>query len=252
MFVRKSMEQLRRDLARIVAPYPDAESLRHHLQRLIRRLGINVVLDVGAHVGQYAHLLRVDVGFTGHIVSFEPCAASYERLTDARRGDLSWRGHQYALGSAAGDYDINVYAAATNLSSFLLPSAYGEGRFPDMAGARRLERVSVHRLADVFDEVTAHVPKRRVMLKMDCQGFDLEVLEGAKEVLNHIVAVQTELSAMPIYDRMPSLTTTLSWLERAGYQPTGMFPVTCDRDDLRVIEFDCLCIREPETGGPSS
>jgi FkbM family methyltransferase len=240
------MEQLRRDLARIVAPYPDAETLRHHLRRLIRRLGINVVLDVGAHVGQYAHLLRVDVGFTGHIVSFEPCATNYERLTDARRGDLNWRGHQYALGSAPGYCDINVYAAATNLNSFLLPSSYGAGRFPDMAGERRPEQVPVYRLADVFDEVTAHVPRRRVLLKTDCQGFDLEVLEGAKDVLDQIVAVQTELPAMPIYDHMPSLTTILSWLERAGYQPTGMFPITCDPDDLRVIEFDCVCIRGPE------
>ena len=56
------------------------------------------------------------------------------------------------------------------------------------------------------------------------------------------MAVQVELSSIPIYQWMPSLTTTLTYLERAGDLPTGMFPVTSDRDGLRVIEFDCVCV----------
>jgi FkbM family methyltransferase len=240
----RRLERLRRDLARIVAPYPEAESLGHHLGRVIRRLGVNCVLDVGAHIGQYASVLRTEAEFTGHIVSFEPCASSYRRLIATVQDDRRWRCHPYALGSVGEIRDMNVFSSATNLSSFLEPNSYGSHRFPAVAGGQRRERVAVHRLADVFDEVTAHVPDRRVLLKLDTQGYDLHVLKGAEDVLGQIVAVQTELSSMPIYDQMPSLTATLDYLEGAGFLPTGMFPVTCDDDDMRVIEFDCVCVAD--------
>jgi hypothetical protein len=81
--LRKNLEQIRRDLARAVAPYPEAETLRHHLRRLIRRLDINCVLDVGAHVGQYVYLLREEIGFKGHIISFEPTAAFSAEVSNA-------------------------------------------------------------------------------------------------------------------------------------------------------------------------
>jgi FkbM family methyltransferase len=241
--LRKSLEQLRRDLARVVAPYPEAETLRHHLRRLIRRLDINCVLDVGAHMGQYAYLLREDVGFEGHIISFEPTASSFERLCRAMAGDPRWRGFPYALGPVSGVMDLNVFADATNLSSFLPPNRYGAERFTGLAGEQRRQPVAVHRLADVFDEVTAHVPAPRVLLKMDTQGFDHQVLEGGREVLHRVDAVQAEVCAIPIYQRVPPLWETLARLSELGFELTGMFPVTCDRDDLRVIEFDCTCIR---------
>ena len=241
--MRRTLEQIRRDLARAVAPYPEAETLRHHLRRLIRRLDINCVLDVGAHVGQYAYLLREDVGFKGHIISFEPTASSFERLCRARAGDQRWRGFPYALGSVGGVMDLNVFAGATNLSSFLAPNRYGVERFTGLAGEHRRQPVAVHRLAEVFDEVTAHIPTPRVLLKMDTQGFDHQVLEGSREILHRIHAVQAEVGAIPIYERMPPLWETLARLSELGFELTGMFPVTCDRDDLRVIEFDCTCIR---------
>ena len=108
------MKHLVRTLARsaglYVARYPPPETLGFHLKQLTRRLDINCVLDVGAHQGGYARLLRKEVQFAGEIVSFEPTAASFAVLRSARAGDRRWRGHEYALGRTAGKATLNVFA----------------------------------------------------------------------------------------------------------------------------------------------
>jgi hypothetical protein len=39
---------------------------------------------------------------------------------------------------------------------------------------------------------------------------------------------------------MPSLAEGLGQLEDLGFEVTGMFPVTRDRDRLGAVEFDCV------------
>ena len=61
------MKQMVRRLARsgglYVTRYPPPETLAFHLKQLTRRLEINCVLDVGAHQGGYARLLRKEIDF---------------------------------------------------------------------------------------------------------------------------------------------------------------------------------------------
>lgn len=241
------MKHMVRRLARYgglyVARYPPPETLGFHLKHLIRRLEINCVLDVGAHEGGYARLLRKEVGFGGEIVSFEPAAASFAALRSTRAGDPRWRGHRYALGRTAGRATLSVFAES-ELNTLLAPSSYGIDRFPTMASPLPGQTVEVRRLADVFDEVTAHVPDPRVLLKVDTQGYDLEVVEGAAEVLCRVHALQLELPVKHVYDGVPALATTLDRLDELGFEVTGLFPVTRDRDLLRVIEFDCVLRRK--------
>jgi 2-polyprenyl-3-methyl-5-hydroxy-6-metoxy-1,4-benzoquinol methylase len=58
---------------------PEANVLGLHLDRLFDRLGINVVLDVGAGGGDYGRWLRRN-GYAGRIASFEPVSDSFQRL----------------------------------------------------------------------------------------------------------------------------------------------------------------------------
>jgi len=136
------MKHLVRKLARsaglYVARYPPPETLGFHLKQLTRRLDINCVLDVGAHEGGYARLLRKEVQFAGEIVSFEPAAASCAALRSARAGDRRWRGHEYALGRTAGKATLNVFAES-ELNTLLEPSSYGVDRFPTMSRPLQLE-----------------------------------------------------------------------------------------------------------------
>jgi hypothetical protein len=52
-----------------------------------------------------------------------------------------------------------------------------------------------------------------------------------------------EVPVQPIYEGMPSFSTLLEWLRGPGFELTGAFPVSRDRDHLRLVELDCLLCR---------
>src|SRR5688572_31117423 len=82
-------------------------TIEGHLPRLWNALGINVLLDVGAHFGEYASEAR-ELGYRGRIVSFEPVKDSFAKLSQAMRHDPSWVGMNTALGATRGELPINV------------------------------------------------------------------------------------------------------------------------------------------------
>jgi len=83
-----------------------------------------------------------------------------------------------------------------------------------------------------------------ILLKVDAQGSDLEVLRGARGCLHRIAAVLLELSAIAVYQGLPSLGTAIQEVMNLGFDPVGFFPVSRD-PDFRVVEFDSLFVRRP-------
>lgn len=221
----------------------DIQSLGPHLRLLFSKLAINCVLDVGANVGQYGRFLR-SLGYEGEIVSFEPVQSTFERLQQESAGDPRWQVHHLALGAADAEMDLRV-ASSSDLSSFLAPSEYGMDRFGEKLGTVRVERVRVRRLEELLESLIAHIPDPRLYVKLDTQGWDVQVMEGAGRALPRIRALQVELAAKPIYEQAIWLPDGLRWLAGLGFEVTQMFPVNHDMDGLRTIEFDCVAIRSP-------
>jgi FkbM family methyltransferase len=224
-----------------IGRYPLEGSLERHLTTLLSALAINCVLDVGAHEGEYYQTLR-DIGYRGAIVSFEPLPENFDRLRHAAAGDPRWRGYQIALGEAPGSLQLNV-PEATSFGSFLAPNEFLERRFPNAQWRGRTADVTVERLDQVFDEAVSGIAQPKVLLKMDTQGWDIPVVEGAGGKLAQIAAIQSELSAIPLYHGMRGLTESLQRYMELGYRLTSMFPVNVDEDHLTAIEFDCVLRR---------
>jgi hypothetical protein len=87
-------------------------------------------------------------------------------------------------------------------------------------------------------------------LKLDTQGWDLEVLRGADACISRIGAVQSEVSLKAIYKGMPSFIEAITEWNRLGFEITGMFPVSRDTNNLAIVEFDCVMARRrPTTAG---
>jgi FkbM family methyltransferase len=204
-----------------------------------QRYGVNVVLDVGANRGQYARSLR-RAGYRGHIVSFEPVRHDFEELSRRASRDPKWTVHQLALGRAEGSIDINV--APSGLSSALPPSQYGGQRYQTLTDAMT-ETVRVVRLDEILDDVLAHVPDPRPYLKLDTQGFDLEVFAGLGERTKDLVGMQSEVALLRIYEGMPHMRESLAVYEAAGFEVAGMYLVTRERSTARALEFDCVMVR---------
>lgn len=211
---------------------------------LIARYDIDVVVDVGANFGQFRDTLRNEVGFEGPIVSFEPVTKFRTKLEARRHSDPSWYVEPYALGSARGKAVIHVMASP-GLSSIKEP-VFGAMRSllpaPDKVRVDEDESIEVRPL----DEIAASHPAlrcaRRALLKIDTQGFDVEVIRGAREFLKQTAAIQIELSVLPIYADTPSYQDVIAELHALGLDLSGMFPVTLDAQ-LRVIEFDGVFVR---------
>ena len=206
---------------------------------VIQRYGVNAVLDVGANRGQYARSLR-RAGYRGHIVSFEPVGPDFAELSRRAARDPKWTVHQLALGRAEGSLEINV--APSGLSSALTPSEYGGQRYQKLTEAMT-ETVPVVRLDEILDDVLAQVPDARPYLKLDTQGFDLEVFAGLGERAKDFVGMQSEVALLRIYEGMPRMPESLAVYEAAGFEVAGMYLVTRERRTARALEFDCLMVR---------
>lgn len=213
-----------------------------HLTYLLRELEINLVLDVGANVGQYGSELR-RIGYQGMIFSFEPVKQAYEELCTLSKNDEHWRTFNFALGSTEEILGINV-ASATNLSSFFISNERAHQYFQIQAPIVEVQNVKVHRLDTLLPLIYNNMKPPRILLKMDTQGFDVQVMKGAHGCLNNIMAVQSELSVLPLYEQMPNYLEALSLYKEYGFEVTGLYPISRDKNNLVVMEFDGFLIKK--------
>jgi FkbM family methyltransferase len=203
-----------------------------HLKALLALIKINCVVDVGANRGQFSHELR-SIGYRGLIVSFEPVASEYLLLQTRFAEDRAWIGRQLALGSAPATLTIGV-PRLTVMSSLLAPVAADN----DM----RCETVDVQRLDAVLPGILAAIEQPRVFLKMDTQGYDLEVFKGASACMDLIFGLQSELSVQPLYRAMPHYLEALTLYEAAGFDLYNLSVVNRVADG-GLLELNCFMKR---------
>jgi FkbM family methyltransferase len=210
-----------------------------HVCALLEHYGVNCVLDVGANTGQFAKRLRSS-GYRGRIVSFEPVPDIAEKLSAKAKDDPEWWVYPHALGAQDDEADMTVVKGS--MSSLLGPSEYGTGRYKRFR-SQRTEQVPVRRLEGLLDELLEGIDDPRPYLKLDTQGYDLQAFHGAGDRIKDFVGMQSEVALLQIYSEMPRLPESLAAYEAAGFEVTGMFPVTREKDTGRALEFDCVMMR---------
>ena len=209
------------------------------LPALFGMYGVNCVIDVGAHEGEYAKRLRAG-GYEGRIVSFEPVPRAFAELEREAADDPDWSVHQRALGREDGTTSMNVVPGT--LSSLRPPTDFGARRYRRLQDPEPVE-VEVRRLDGMLDELLEGLEEPRPYLKLDTQGFDLDVFTGAGDRIAEFVGMQSELPLMQIYEGMPRLPEALPVYEAAGFDVAAMYPVSRQGKTGRVLEFDCVMVR---------
>ena len=223
-----------------------AHLLTQHLTHVFDLYGVNCVIDVGANRGQFGQGLR-RAGYTGRIVSFEPVPEVAARLRKAAERDGDWVVHQIALGREDGSTELNVVPGT--MSSPLPATAFGARRYAQLREPV-VHRVPIRRLDGMLSSVLAGIEDPRPFLKLDTQGFDLEVFAGLGERVADVVAMQSEVALVTIYEGMPRLPQALEAYEGAGFEVTGFYPVSRERATARVLEFDCVLVRPGARAAP--
>jgi FkbM family methyltransferase len=223
--------------------YPNSEQIL--LARFLKVARPGTVFDIGANIGQYASMLR-RCGYAGRIVSFEALPAVHAELSAVAARDPNWTvAPCAALGRAPGEAEIHV--AGNSLSSSLLPMYETHLRAAPESRCVASQKVRVARL-DEFASLVAD--ESRLLLKIDTQGYEEEVIMGAGTVLDHVCAMQLELSVVPLYQGAPSLRRMLELCEQVGFELYGLMPGFYEAKTGRLLQVDGLFLRT--TAGESA
>jgi FkbM family methyltransferase len=210
-----------------------------HTIELINRHNIDLVIDVGANMGQFAIDLR-NAGYSGQIISFEPLIECYKHLQSI--ADDKWHIENYALGDSNTTETINI-SNKTVFSSILNTNEFGRSNFSDSIKIVKKQTITIKRLDDVINDLLDGIDKKKIFIKLDTQGYDNHVILGAKNTLSHAHLLQTEVSCKAIYENTPPFYETLKQLSLSGFNITGIFPLSRDKISMELLEFDCLLVR---------
>jgi FkbM family methyltransferase len=232
--VHASLRRVGLDLVR----YDPERAPEERRAGLIRDRRIEVVLDVGANNGPFAKQLR-RAGYAGRIVSFEPQAGTFAELIAASRADPLWECHQIALG--ASDTEAVLHVAGNTSSSSLLEMAPAHVAAAPESRYLASEVVAVKRLDTLQNQL--FVDDVRAYLKIDVQGFELEVLRGGQEVLCRVDLVECELSLVPLYEGAPLAHELIRHLEDRGFHLLALDTVFVDPKTGRLLQVDGLFAR---------
>ena len=190
-------------------------------------------------MGQFAHLLRERVEYSGPIISFEPNPDALKVLRATAANDPLWHINPVALASSNRTMNFN---------------AYEKSDFASFRDLKQLDDAPQGMVATVIELKTETLEKhlelarrefgfKRPFLKMDTQGFDLDVAKGAGTRLVEFVGIQTEVAFNAIYENVPSYTSTIEFFEKAGFDLSALFTVH-EAFFPKLVEMDMLLVRQ--------
>ncbi|MGV3461645.1 MAG: FkbM family methyltransferase [Flavobacterium sp.] len=211
--------------------YPTPEL--HRRIQLIRNYNIDVIIDVGANIGQFGSEMR-NIGFQGLIISFEPLSDAFLKLTKASSGDSLWKIHNLSLGEKDGESVINI--AQNSVSSSLMENL---PQLTDSAPAAmyiKKETVVVRKLDSIFDSLD--IANKNIYLKVDTQGYEKMVLQGAIETLKKVKGVQIEMALFPSYAGSLTFDETKNFLVGSGFSMVGLENGFYDKATGKQLEAD--------------
>ena len=201
---------------------------------------IDAVLDVGANAGQYGQRLRRH-GWDGRIISFEPQKEVHARLMRQAARDEEWVvAPPMALGSAEG-LAVLECSAESDMSSLLPQNPTLQKISPSSRITGSVE-VPLHRLDGLSQLRDSRF--RRMLLKIDVQGSELDVLDGAHGLLDRIAGIQVETALVPLYVGEVGFRTVLDHLDGLGFDPHLIVPGYYERKLGRQLQVDVVAFRE--------
>jgi FkbM family methyltransferase len=213
-----------------------SQKLRY--RRLFSLLDLDLVLDVGANTGQFARQCRA-AGFEGRIISFEPSEVAHASLLRSAALDPLWTiADRMALGAVTGETVINI--AANSFSSSILPMLDSHLSAAPASRYLHKEKVPLRRLDDVLSPAD-HT--HRIFLKLDVQGYESQVLAGATQLLPRTLAVQLEMSLLPLYEGELLMPEICADMNASGFELWDLEPSFRDTATGRLLQVDGIFTR---------
>jgi FkbM family methyltransferase len=174
---------------------------------LIKDSGATFVIDGGANRGQWSIAMKT-VFPELPILSIEPINSAFQELVLATSKYSNWKCQNVALSDHLGKATMNVASNGDQSSSLLKPGNHLD-YYPSVEFLRTQE-------AELITLDSLGIPKSdRVYLKLDLQGHELSALNGAQELLQHVVGIELEMTTVEMYEGQATFLEVANFL--AGY-----------------------------------
>jgi FkbM family methyltransferase len=184
--------------------------LRHGVAASVEHAGVDfrsdvaTIVDVGASRGQFA-LFAAERWPQARLICFEPLPQSRELL-------------ERVLPSGRDPGELELHVSARDDSSSLLP--IGETQTANFPGTQEASRLTVP-VGVLSEQITADLA-RPMLLKIDVQGFELEVLEGAGDALDLVDEIFVECSFVELYTGQALAGEVVAHLHGRGFRLAGV------------------------------
>lgn len=210
---------------------------------LIKEQGIDLVIDVGANTGQFVESLY-DFGYTNRVISFEPVAGPYKELLKRSRSYPNWTvAERCAIGGIDGEIEINVTDDTVFSSILEIKDSYVSHNPKSRIVAQ--EKIPIHQLDTLANQYFTAKNNPRILLKVDTQGYEKQVLDGATELLRRVQGIKIEIPMYAIYENTEfAFYQIIEFMKDHGFQPYSIDVEGVDLHTGRVNTIDGLFFRE--------
>jgi FkbM family methyltransferase len=208
------------------------------LLKCLNHFNIEFVIDVGANIGQYGNSIR-QAGYKNHIISFEPISSVYKVLKSNIDSDKRWEAHNFGIGKGNEETIINV---SKNLaSSSILNVTEASTNAEPLSGFESKEIIQIISLDEFFENKGI---KDNIYLKIDVQGYELEVLKGCQKMISQISVIQIEMSFIELYNDGPLFKDILEKMEYFGFEIYSIIPDFRDPVTGRLLQADGIFVNK--------
>ncbi len=204
----------------------------------IQEIGINTVLDIGANSGQFATLIHKIIP-SASIYSFEPLQGCYQKILKLKKQIPKLICFNIALGEKNESALIN--RSEFSPSSSLLPmEELHKVAFPYTATTTS-ELITIMTLDSMSDQIEF---RDKILMKIDVQGFEMNVLRGAVSVLSKVDVLIIESSFKKLYKDQPLFSEIYSYLVTKGFIYQGNFDVIIHPLTGEYLQVDAIFVKE--------
>ncbi|HEC96597.1 MAG TPA: FkbM family methyltransferase [Nitrospirae bacterium] len=200
-------------------------------RRFLQNLNCGHVVDIGANCGQFAVISRRCFP-NARIDSFEPLSEPAARFERVFAADANTHLHRCAIGSEKTTMTIHV--SERDDSSSLLPIGQNQTDLFPHTGEREVRETPVLPLHEVIDAEEICSP---ALLKIDVQGFELEVLKGCRSMLDHFSYIYIECSFIELYKGQALAYEVIDFLHKHGFFLSNVYHMSYDHEG-RAIQAD--------------
>lgn len=215
------------------------------IRRLLGKRLQPCIVDVGANTGQWLKSIKATYP-DAQVYCYEPDERAFAQLLRTANGFSSVQCLPCALGREAGV--STLFRNADSVTSSLLQPAPQAETLPYAEKLQPVDTVKVE-VRRLSDELRRLGIQRIDLLKSDCQGADLNVLEGAAQEIDNgqIHLISTEALFHLEYEKQAWFHQILAWLGARGFVLIGLYDVLHDKTG-RALFGDALFARIAGSG----